>query len=184
MEKTDKQSKRDIIRVVLTGPESTGKSTLASQLAKHYNTVWVKEYLREFAEEKYSKNQELIYPDNLLISEDQINLETEAIAKANRIIFCDTDILQTVVYSYEYYNKVQPELEEKLKNSNADLYILLNLDVSWEEDPLRDLPNDRKRVFDNLEKTLIKFSKNYTVLGGKDEIRLQNAIKIIDKLLV
>ena len=180
MEKTDKQAKGNIVKIVITGPESTGKSTIASELAKHYNTVWVKEYLREFAEDKYSKNQKLIYSDNLLIAEGQVNFELEAIKKANKYIFCDTDILQTFIYSHEYYNKIQPELEEKLKASNTDLYILLNLDVSWKEDPLRDMPNDRIRMFNIFEETLIKFKKRYIVLEGKDETRLQNAIKLIN----
>ncbi len=181
MEKTDKQAKENIIKIVLTGPESTGKSTLAKDLAKHYNTVWVKEYLREFAEEKYSENRRLVYTDNLLIADGQNNLEKEAIKKATRFIFCDTDILQTVIYSHEYYNKVQPELEENLETNNTDLYILLNLDVSWEEDHLRDKPNDRNRMFHVLEKTLIKFRKKYVILEGKDEIRLKNSIKLIEE---
>ena len=134
MEKTTKQAKGNIIKIVLTGPESTGKSTLARELAKYFDTVWVKEYLREFAEEKYSKNKELVYNDNLLIANRQFELEQEAIKNANRFIFCDTDILQTVVYSFEYYNKVQSEIEEKLESNNTDLYILLNLDVEWKKD--------------------------------------------------
>ena len=182
MEKTDKQSQGNIIKIVLTGPESTGKSTIAQKLANHYNTVWVKEYLRDFAEEKYSKNLELVYPDNLLIAQGQIDLEKEAIDKANRFVFCDTDILQTVVYSYEYYNKAQPELERLLQKSNTDLYLLLNLDVSWEEDILRDKPNDRNRMFDVFKETIIKNDKEYVILKGKGENRLQNAIKYIDEL--
>lgn len=180
MEKTNKQAQRNIIKVVLTGPESTGKSTIASQLASHYKTVWVKEYLRNFAEKKYSQNQKLYYSDNLLIAKGQLDLEAEAIEKANKFIFCDTDILQTFIYSHEYYNKVQFEIEELLKESSADLYILSNLDVSWIEDPLRDKPNDRNRMFNIFEQTLIKFNKKYIVLKGKDDIRLQNAINIIE----
>ena len=180
MEKTTKQSKGNIIKIVLTGPESTGKSTIASELAKHFDTVWVKEYLREFAEKKYSDNKKLIYTDNLLIANGQIELEQEAVENANRFIFCDTDILQTVVYSLEYYNKVQSEIEEGLKTNDTDLYILLNLDVEWKEDPQRDKPNDRERIFANIENTLIKYGKNYVVLKGKDSIRLQNAIKTIE----
>jgi len=176
MEKTNKQTKRNIVKIVLTGPESTGKSTLAKQLAKHFDTVWVEEYLREFAEKKYSKNEKLVYEDNLLIAKGQLDLEEKAYAKANKYIFCDTDILQTVVYSYEYYGKVQPELEKQLKNDDTDLYLLLNLDVDWEEDPLRDLPNDRERIFNSIKKTLTKFNKNYTIIKGNNKIRLQNAI--------
>jgi NadR type nicotinamide-nucleotide adenylyltransferase len=181
MEKTDKQAKGNIVKVVLTGPESTGKSTIAKKLAQHFKTVWVKEFLREFAEEKYSKNQPLVYTDNLLIAEGQIKLEQEAIKDAKKYIFCDTDILQTVIYSHEYYNKVQQKLEKKLQSSNTDLYILLNLDVSWEEDHLRDKPNDRSRMFKIFEDTLIKFNKKYIILEGKGDIRLQNAINIVEK---
>ena len=180
MEKTIKQAKGNIIKIVLVGPESTGKSTIASELAKHFDTVWVKEYLREFAEEKYFNNEKLIYTDNLLIANGQLELEQEATKKANRFIFCDTDILQTVVYSFEYYTKVQEELEQKLKNNNTNLYILLNLDVEWKEDPQRDKPNDRERIFANIENTLIKYAKKYVILKGKDDIRIHNAIKIIE----
>ena len=180
MEKTDKQSEENIVKIVITGPESTGKSTIASALAKHFNTVWVKEYLREFAEEKYSNNQKLLFSDNIIIAKRQKDLENKAIEVANKYIFCDTDILQTVVYSYEYYNKVQLQLEEWLQNNNTDLYLLLNLDISWKEDHLRDKPNDRKRMYDVFEKTLIKYTKNYIIIKGSDDIRLQNAINIIN----
>jgi|LGOV01.1.fsa_nt_gb NadR type nicotinamide-nucleotide adenylyltransferase len=180
MEKTNKQSKRNIIKVVLVGPESTGKSTIAQKLAQHYNTVWVKEYLREFANDKYSTNQKLIYSDNLKIANGQIKLETEAIINADKFIFCDTDILQTIVYSHEYYNKVQPKLEELFIENSADLYILMNLDVPWEADPLRDMPNDRLRIFNVFEEKLKKINKPYFVLKGKNEEKLNNAISAIE----
>ena len=180
MEKTTKQSEGNIIKIVLVGPESTGKSTVASELAKHFDTVWVKEYLRDFAEEKYSKNKDLVYSDNLLIANGQLELEQEAIENANRFIFCDTDILQTVVYSFEYYNKVQTTLKKRLKINNTELYILLNLDVEWKEDPQRDKPDDRERIFSDIENTLIKYNKKYVILKGKDDFRLKNATKIVE----
>jgi len=182
MEKTDKQTQGNIIKIVLTGPESTGKSTLAKQLADHYNTVWVEEYLRDFAEKKYSEGKELVYSDNLLIAQGQIDLENEGIKRANKFIFCDTDILQTVIYSFEYYNKVQPELENLLQNSNTDLYLLLNLDVSWQDDPLRDKPNERDEIFNLIESNLIKYNKKYTIIKGEGNIKLNNAISIINSL--
>jgi len=182
MEKTDKQTKGDIIKIVLTGPESTGKSTIAKKLAEHFNTVWVREYLREFASEKYSRNEELIYSDNHLITQGQTRLENEAYKKANKFLFCDTDILQTVIYSHEYYGKVQKELEDKLISENNTFYLLLNLDVEWEYDELRDKPNDRKRMFDIFENALIKYKKKYIILKGKNDFRLENAIKEVNKL--
>jgi len=180
MEKTDKQPKENIVKIVITGPESTGKSTIAGALAKHFDTVWVKEFLREFAKEKYSNNQELIFSDNIIIAKGQKELEQEALKIANKYIFCDTDILQTVVYSNEYYNKVQTELIESLQNNNTDLYLLLNLDISWEDDILRDKPNDRKRMYDVFENTLIKYAKNYIIIKGSNNYRLQNAINTIN----
>ena len=179
MEKTDKQTKNRIYKIVITGPESTGKSTIAKGLAKHFDTVWVEEYLRGFAENKYSKNQKLIYSDNLIIAKGQIELEEKAMGKANKFIFCDTDILQTIIYSIEYYNKVQPELEQLLESNNADLYLLLNLDIAWQEDPLRDKPNKREDIYNLIERTLIKYNKKYIVIKGKDENRLHNSIQAI-----
>jgi NadR type nicotinamide-nucleotide adenylyltransferase len=180
MEKTNRQKNSNIIKIVITGPESTGKSTIAKLLAKHYKTVWVEEYLRDFANNVYSKKQKLKYRDNLKISEGQLRLENIALKKADKFIFCDTDILQTIVYSKIYYNKVQVELEEIMKNNNTSLYILSNLDIEWKQDPLRDKPNERKEIFNIIEKTLIKYKQKYVILEGKDEVRLHNAIKIID----
>lgn len=184
MEKTGEHTERNIIKVVLTGPESTGKSTLTKQLSEHFNTAWVGEYLRDFANDKYSHNKELVYSDNLLIAEGQIKLENEALTKANKILFCDTDILQTIIYSDEYYSKVQSELEEILVSDKDTFYLLLNLDVEWVYDRLRDKPNEREKMLDTFEKTLMKYNKRYIVLKGKNDLRLKNAIQEINKLLM
>lgn len=183
MEKTGKHTERNIIKIVLTGPESTGKSTLAKKLAEHFNTVWVSEYLRDFANEKYSRNEELVYSDNLHIAEGQTKLENVSLAKANSFLFCDTDILQTIIYSHEYYGKVQPELENILVSDINTIYLLLNLDVEWVYDKLRDKPNEREEMFKTFENTLIKYNKKYIVLKGKDDLRLANAIKEINNLI-
>ena len=179
MEETDKQN---TTKIIIVGPESTGKSTLAKNLAEHYKTVWVREYLREFAEDKYSNNKQLIYRDNIAIAKGQKQLEQKAIDLGNRLIFCDTDILQTIVYSIVYYGKIQAELEE-IAHSNLDsIYLLANLDVPWEDDPLRDKPNEREHIFNLIKSTLIKYNKTFYELKGEGADRVVNAISIIDNL--
>lgn len=180
MEKTFKQTQRNIARIVLFGPESTGKTTLAKDLARYYNTIWVPEYLREFARTKYNNGQELVYEDNMVIAKGQYQTEKMSLEGANKYIICDTDILQTIVYSHEYYGKVQNELEEFVKNNDQELYLLLEPDIPWESDVLRDRPNDRARMFKVFESILRDFDKSYSILSGHGEERLKNAIAHID----
>ena len=100
MEKAFKQNKRvnpDCKKVVLYGPESTGKSTLARALADHFNTVFVEEYSRVYAEELALKNQLLTKNDVEHIARGQMKLENEMLAKANNLLICDTDLLETKV---------------------------------------------------------------------------------------
>ena len=104
MEEKLKQEPSDIVKVVLFGPESTGKTTLAKQLAAHYKTAWVPEYARQYLQDKWDRAQKTCEPLDLLpIAKGQITLENELTKKANKILFCDTDLLETKVYSEAYY---------------------------------------------------------------------------------
>ncbi|MCK5824398.1 MAG: ATP-binding protein [Ichthyobacteriaceae bacterium] len=179
MEKEFKQTKRTVTKVVILGAESSGKSTLAKLLATNYNTVWVDEFLREFATQVYANNKELVYTDNIKIIEGQLNLEKKQIKKANKIMFCDTDAIQTLIYSDLYYAKHQPEIINYINNNKAHLYLLLYPDVAWEPDPLRDKPNQRLKVFQNLENKLIDFNVNYKIINGSLNSRLSKSIKAI-----
>ena len=105
METKFKQAKSNCVKVVLFGPESTGKTTLAKQLARYYNSVWVPEYAREYLQNKWNNDRKTCEPKDLIpIAKGQIQLENELAKKTETILICDTDLLETKVYSEEYYS--------------------------------------------------------------------------------
>ena len=185
MEEKLKQKPANIIKVVLFGPESTGKTTLAKELANHYKTEWVPEYAREYLQEKWNKEQKTCEPMDLIpIAEGQIRLENYLTEKANKLLICDTDLLETKVYSEAYYlGYCDPVLEKYALQNNYDLYLLTSIDIPWEKDDLRDKPNERERMFLYFKETLEKYKKNFVILNGDNKKRLKLAIKSIDKLL-
>ena len=120
MEKTLVQIKTDCIKVVLYGPESTGKSTLSKALAKHYKTAYVPEFARAYLQEKWDHKSEICTEEDLVpIARGQIQLENKALQRANRLLVCATDLLQTKVYSEVYYNGYcDPQIQQyALKNN-------------------------------------------------------------------
>ncbi len=187
MEKTLKQSTGDgnhCIKIVLYGPESTGKTTLAKQLAAHYNTKWVPEYMREYLEKKWETQQETITRDDLIpIAKGQIASENKATKKATKLLFCDTNLLEIQVYSEYYYNGFCPsEIKKAVEENQYHHYFLTYVDVPWEADKLRDRPNDRIKMFTIFEAELRKKKLPYTILKGSVEQRMKAAIKTIEEL--
>lgn len=185
MEEKFAQHPSELVKVVLFGPESTGKTTLAKQLAEHYNTVWVPEYAREYLQEKWDKEQKTCEPKDLLpIAEGQMASENALAKKANRLLVCDTDLLETKVYSEAYYlGYCDPELEKYALANQYDLYLLTYIDVPWVKDDLRDKPDERERMFACFKDALVKYGRNFVILKGDNKTRLATAINHIDKLL-
>jgi len=184
MEEALKQEPTDHIKVVLYGPESTGKSSLAEALAKHYDTVFVEEFSRYYAETKAQQNLKLTKNDVLPIAIGQIQLENEQLKKANRLLICDTDVLETKVYSEYYYNGFCPDLVKKYALKNTyDLYFLTYIDTPWEADGIRDQPDSRLQMFSDFERALIDSKKRYIIVKGSFEERLNLCISQINKLL-
>ena len=185
MEEKFKQEPTDIVKVVLFGPESTGKTTLSEQLARHYNTVWVPEYAREYLQDKCNKERKTCEPKDLLpIAEGQMKLENSLAKKATDILICDTDLLETKVYSEAYYlGHCDPVLEKYALENTYDLYFLTYIDIPWEKDDLRDKPNERERMFLYFKETLEKYNRNFVVLKGDKKTRLATAVRHIDNLL-
>ncbi len=185
MEKKLRQQKANIIKVVLFGPESSGKTTLSIKLAHHYNTVWVAEYAREYLQNKWNNERKTCENSDLLpIAIGQMKLENKLVKKADKILICDTDLLETKVYSEEYYGgTVDPLLEKAAAENSYDLYLLTYIDTPWEADDLRDKPQERLEMFNAFENALKKFDRPYVMLKGDKKTRLKTAIKAIDKLL-
>ncbi len=185
MEEKLKQEPSDLIKIVLFGPESTGKTTLASQLAAYYNTEWVPEFAREYLQQKWDREQKTCEPKDLLpIAEGQMALENKLSKKADKLLICDTDLLETKVYSEAYYlGYCDPVLEKYALENSYDLYLLTSIDVPWQKDDLRDKPNERVRMFNYFRDTLKNYERNFVTLKGNEEMRFKNAVKHIDQLL-
>jgi len=172
------------IKVVLYGPESTGKSTLAQELARYFNTVYVKEFSRSYAETKAKLNQKLTIKDVLPIAVGQMHLENEQLKHANQILICDTDLLETKVYSEFYYNGFCPDIVKKYALKNTyDLYFLTYIDIPWEADEIRDQPKTRLQMFNAFEQALLDSNKRYSIVKGSFEQRLNTCITQINELL-
>jgi len=185
MEEDYKQRPVNVLKVVLFGPESTGKTTLAALLAEHYDEPWVPEYAREYLQEKWDREQKTCENSDLLpIAKGQMKLENELAEKADRILICDTDLLETKVYSEEYYGGyVDPILEKYANENKYDLYMLMNVDIPWEADDLRDRPHQREEMFRAFKQALIDHDRDFIILSGNQESRLQKAILHIDRIL-
>ncbi|MEW7289842.1 AAA family ATPase [Aquimarina sp. 2304DJ70-9] len=185
MEEKLRQKPGDCIKVVLFGPESTGKTTLSKQLAAHYDTQWVPEYMREYLQDKWDKTKETCSYDDLLpIAQGQMKLENEMSKKANKILFSDTNLLELKVYSEIYYNETVPEVLNKFSLENVyDLYLLTYIDTPWIPDDLRDKPTERERVFLRFKESLEKHNLPYVVIKGDKVSRLKKTITIIDQLI-
>jgi NadR type nicotinamide-nucleotide adenylyltransferase len=185
MEKKLTQNPINLVKVVLFGPESTGKTTLSRQLARHYNTVWAAEFAREYLQDKWNNERKTCEKKDILpIAVGQMKLENTLAKKADKVLICDTDLLETKVYSEEYYGGfVEPDLDKAAQENEYDLYLLTYIDTPWEEDDLRDRPELRLEMFTAFENTLKKHKKNYILLKGDKETRFKKAINAIDKII-
>jgi NadR type nicotinamide-nucleotide adenylyltransferase len=186
MEKTLEQQPINLVKVVLFGPESTGKTTMSELLAKHYNTVWVAEYAREYLQGKWNNERKTCEDKDLIpIAQGQIELENKLSLKADKVLICDTDLLETKVYSEEYYGGfVHPELDKFALKNTYDLYLLTNIDTPWEADDLRDRPGQREEMYAAFENALKKYNRPYIKLDGSIKNRMDVAVKAIDQLLM
>ncbi|WP_224485067.1 AAA family ATPase [Robertkochia aurantiaca] len=184
MEEKLEQKPSDLIKIVLYGPESTGKTTLARELSEHFNTRWVPEYAREYLQDKWEREGKVCELDDLLpIAEGQIALENAMSVSANEILICDTDILETKVYSEAYFNEYcDPRLEKYALENQYDLYLLTYIDTPWVADDLRDKPNEREAMYDRFRSALESYDRPYIVLKGDREERKQIAINAINQL--
>lgn len=166
-------------KVCLYGPESTGKSTLAKKMAKNYHTVFVPEVARELI-----TSNDITIDDIIKIGQAQTDRVKEKLSIANKIVFCDTDLITTKIYAKYYLNQV-PDILNKLENQiSYDLYFLLDIDVAWVADHLRDFGDRRQEMFNLFKSELEKRGINYILISGGYEEREEKIRKIIDAMLI
>lgn len=174
-----------MLKIIITGPESSGKTTLAKALAKHFDTPLVEEYVREFFEKK--QTPQYVQSDLTKIAIGQIENEKLKTQNEKHLLICDTDILTIKIWSDVVFKNCQPKLMQLFDNhfimyhsSPIIHYFLCSPEgIEWEYDPLRENPHDRDRLFKIYKNELKKGGKNFDILRGSFEERLQNAIKRI-----
>jgi NadR type nicotinamide-nucleotide adenylyltransferase len=162
-------------RVCLTGAESTGKTELAKELARHFSAVLVPEYSREYA---LSRQSELSYSDVGPIAHGQ--MEREDAAVGSQLIILDTDLLSTVVYSRHHFGAVPQWVQTKAQERLADLYLLLDIDVPWISDPVRDSGQTRVELHEDFRSALEESGARYELISGKWDERLRRSIEVIE----
>ncbi len=167
-------------KVVIVGPECTGKSTLSSLLAKYYNTVWVPEYARQYIDRldrPYEKN------DLLTIAKGQLELEDRKIEAANKVLICDTELNVIKIWSEHKYGDCEEEILQLMEQRTYDLYLLTGIDMPWEDDPQRENPDLREYFYDAFKKELLRQKVNFIELSGSYHERKKKAVEAIDILL-
>lgn len=181
MEKGVDQDSSDLIRIGITGPECTGKSTLAAGLAAHYQTAYIPEYAREYIE---SLHRPYTYDDVVHIAERQVREAKAYAQKANRILFYDTYLIITKVWFSVVYNRMPAWIDTELKRNPVHLFLLCDTDIPWVPDKVRENGGEmRERLFQMYRQELEKYGFRYSVIRGKGDKRLKNAIKAVESEL-
>ena len=167
-------------RIVLTGPESTGKSTLAQKLALHFNTAFVEEYGREYF---VAKNGRLSLEDFPEIARGQAEREELAARTADRLLFCDTDAIVTQIWSEIYFQSCLPQVIELSRERRYDLFLLMDIDIPWEDDGTREFPQLRQWHFDRIRRELDERQLPYVIISGDFDTRFEEAVRAVERLI-
>jgi HTH-type transcriptional repressor of NAD biosynthesis genes len=165
-------------KICFYGPESTGKSTMAKAMAEKYKTEYVPEVARELIQ-----SNEFSLEDIIRIGYAQTECVKEKSKTANKILFCDTDLITTQIYSQHYLSQTPPVLFQLEKEITYDKYFLFDIDVEWVADGLRDLGNQRQQMLDTFRNELEKRNIPYTWVRGNYQQRAQIIQREIDLLL-
>lgn len=173
-----------LTRIVLTGSESVGKTTMAAQLAAHFGALMVPEFVRDYAA---TLGRALDFRDHGPIAKGQMALEDDAIARArtcgDRLLIHDTDLVSTVVYCHHYFGRCPAFIEDAAVERQAAHYLLLDIDVPWIADGVRDREDRRDEVHALFASTLSRFDLPFTTIRGNWTSRYTRAVDRVSELL-
>ncbi len=163
----------------MTGPESTGKTTLVKQLAKALNTAWVPEFARQYLEriERLYVEQDLV-----LMAKGQLNLEQRYVSLAKTYLVYDTDLITFKIWSNYKYGRCHDFILNNIESRTYDLYLLTGTEIPWEFDPQRENPEDRDVLYEYYKKELKFYNKNFFEVKGNQEERLDMALRWIKSI--
>jgi NadR type nicotinamide-nucleotide adenylyltransferase len=167
-------------RVVIFGPESTGKTLLAERLAKHYQTVWVPEWARGHLD---PANGVCVANDFPRIALGQAASEDALALQANRVLISDTDTITTTIWSEVYLGRCDESIRALANQRVHDLYLLCDIDVPWVADGQRDMPHRREEFFELCRSALQAHQRPFITISGNWESRFQQAVQAIDAQL-
>ena len=180
---------KNIKKIVVIGPESTGKSSLCAALATHYKTLWVKEFAREYLEKN---GTDYTYEDLYKIGIGQLKaeentaneLEDKENANKSTLLFIDTDLYVIKIWSEFVFNKCDNRLLSEITKRKYDLYLLCDVDLPWVKDNLREYPDVKVRqtLFHYYKEEMAAQKTNWKIISGNHEERLQAAIKFTDEV--
>jgi len=168
-------------RILILGPESTGKSTLAEDLANHFGEPWVPEFAREYLEKI---NRPYRYEDLLEIGKGQVKAEDELAETAEKFLFVDTDLRVIHIWSEHRFGKTDPWVMDQIKERIYDLILLTDTDLPWAPDPLREYPEleMRQYFFDKYLQLAQESGFPFLVVCGDRLARKKIAIKKVNGL--
>jgi NadR type nicotinamide-nucleotide adenylyltransferase len=168
-----------IKKVVVIGPECTGKSELSKFLAEHFKTDWVPEYARNYLDH-------LVRPyhqeDLTVIAHGQLRLEDEWTRDANKILICDTNLYVIKIWSEFKFGNCSREILEHISTRAYDLYLLTYVDIPWQEDPQREHPDKREDLYQLYLKELKNQPVPFVEIKGEREQRRKTAVDAVEKL--
>ncbi len=165
------------IRIAVTGPESTGKTTLAKQLAETFNGQFIPEFAREYIEKL---PHYYTFEDVETIAKAQVQQYQVTKSSSERIFFFDTWLIITKVWFNWVYGIIPEWLEDQIQNCPMDLYLLCRPDLPWEADPVRENGGENRiKLYEQYREQLEHYGFNFVEIGGTDAVRLNNAISSI-----
>jgi HTH-type transcriptional regulator, transcriptional repressor of NAD biosynthesis genes len=171
-------------RVAIVGPESTGKTTLARQLAAHYQTVWVPEFARQYLDAKDAERPlaRLTLADIAEIARGQVVSEERLARQSNQLLICDTELLTTRLWSEHFFGSSEDWICRAASQRRYDLYLLTDIDLPWVADPHRAAPGLREPFLNRLRCQLQLSERRFVMVSGAFDERLRQAIAAIDSL--